>query len=79
MNNKTTYNRNRWRTNTSFSITGEKLKVISGPIEKNDKIVIRLSNKGSINNEFGVVHEIIGIEGNLMLVFREKNNTILLY
>lgn len=79
MNNKTTYNRNRWRTNTSFSITGEKLKVISGPIEKNDKIVIRLSNKGSINNEFGVEHEIIGIEGNLMLVFREKNNTIVLY
>lgn len=78
-NNKTTYNRNKWRTNTSLSIIGTNAKVVSDPVEENGKFLIKLNTLASGNVQLGVEYEIIAIEGNLMLVLREKNNSIVLY
>lgn len=79
-NNKTTYNRNKWRTNISLSIIGTNAKVVSDPVEKNGKIMIKLNTVGSGNVDLlGIEHEIIAIENNLLLVLREKKNSIVLY
>lgn len=70
---QTTYDRNKSGSRVGSSKIGSKAMIVSDPIEKNGKIMIKLNTLGSGNVDLlGVEHEVIALEDDLMLLLEEK-------
>ncbi|GAB2620780.1 hypothetical protein [Belliella aquatica] len=69
---QTTYDRNKSGSRVGSSKIGSKAMIVSDPIEKNGKVIIKINSSGSSNVNKAEEYEIIALEDDLMLLLEEK-------
>lgn len=69
---QTTYDRNKSGSRVGSSKIGSKAMIVSDPIEKNGKVMIKINSSGSSNLNKAEEYEIIALEDDLMLLLEEK-------